>query len=404
MKLTLFKASLLCIGSLWLSLSCVADEPGFLAQPNAMEREHKIHDHDTSMMDWSTLTGDWGGVRSDLEDNGVTFEAVYTGEIARNFDPGLVSNKKETIYLDNLDMTLNIDTEKAGMWSGGTFFVYGLSNSGRDPSGSVIGDLQTASNIEAPNTIVVYEAWYEQRFSDSLSLLVGFHDLNSEFYVSEYSSLFLNSSPGIGAEISANVPVSIFARTGLAVRLHVDPTENWYIQTAVYDGDPATRTLKASEGKMYITETGLSSETGTYKLGYWKHTADINFNGKNFSSDYGYYGIVDQELLHLDGDSSIGAFIRWGAVPSDRNAITSHVDFGLHMHGLVSSRAEDDIGVAFIRASTAAGNETVYEFTYRAVLTPWLAAQPSLQWIQNPGAVAANHTVKVALLRFEVGF
>ncbi|MDQ6967055.1 MAG: carbohydrate porin [Mariprofundaceae bacterium] len=403
MKLTLFKASFLFMGGFWFSLPCVADEVGFLAQPNSMGREDKIHGHDTGVLDWSTLTGDWGGVRPDMEANGVTFEAVYTGEIVRNFDPGVVNNKKETIYLDNLDMTLTIDTEKAGMWSGGTFFVYGLSNSGRNPSTSVIGDLQTASNIEAPNTVSVYEAWYEQRFSDSLSLLVGFHDLNSEFYVSEYSSLFLNSTPGVGAEMSGNVAISIFARTGLAARLHIDPTENWYIQMAVYDGDPTTRALKASEGKMYITETGLHSTTGTYKLGYWKHTANLIFNGKAFSSDYGYYGIVDQELLHFGGDSSIGAFIRWGAVPSDRNKITSHVGFGLHMHGLISNRREDDIGVAYIRANTRTGNETVSEFTYHAVLTPWLSIQPSFQWIQNTGGLPSNRSVRVGLLRFVVG-
>ncbi|MDQ6967662.1 MAG: carbohydrate porin [Mariprofundaceae bacterium] len=404
MKLTLFKASFLFMGGFWFSLPCVAGDVGFLAQPSSTAREDKIHGHDTGMLDRSTLTGDWGGRRPSMEKNGVTFEAVYTGEVVRNFDPGMVNNKKETIYLDNLDITLTIDTEKAGMWSGGTFFLYGLSNSGRNPSASVIGDLQTASNIEAPNTVSVYEIWYQQQFSDFLSLLVGFHDLNSTFYVSEYSSLFLNSTPGVGAEMSGNVAVSIFARTGLAARLHIDPTENWYIQMAVYDGDPATRTLKASEGKMYITETGWHSTTGTYKLGYWKHTANIVFNGKAFSNDYGYYGIVDQELLHLGGDSSIGAFIRWGAVPSDRNAITSHVDFGLHMHGLISNRSEDDIGVAYIRANTGAGNETVYEFTYRAVLTPWLAIQPSFQWIQNTGGLASNNSVKVGLLRFEVGF
>jgi len=44
----------------------------------------------------------------------------------------------------------------------------------------------------------------------------------------------------------------------------------------------------------------------------------------------------------------------------------------------------------------------VYEFTYRSVITPWLAIQPSFQLIQNPGGDPANANIKVGLLRFEV--
>jgi porin len=398
MKSTLFKTTMLSMGLSLLPLSAFADAPGFLGLPGSTEREGKIHGHDS----WPRLTGDWGGARDSLEENGITFEAVYTGEIVSNFDPGLVNNKKENIYLDNLDITLTIDTEKAGMWSGGTFFVYGLGNSGRNPSESIIGDLQTASNIEAPNTFLLYEAWYEQQFSNLFSILVGFHDLNSEFYVSEYSSLFLNSSLGIGAEISGNMPISIFAKTGLAVRLRIDPIDNWYIRTAAYDGDPATRALNSSEGKMYIIESGISTETGAYKAGYWIHTADITFNGNNFSSDYGYYGIIDQQLFDLGEGRSTGAFVRWGAVPANRNEIISNIQFGLHMHGLIPTRNEDDFGIVYIRANTHAGNETVYEFTYRAVITSWLVVQPSFQLIRNPAGDPANPTMKVGLLRFEV--
>jgi porin len=416
MKLVLFKIVMLATAFSLLPLFAFADDTGFPGHPSSTEREAIVHEKKGTVslfrpeesklspffMNWPGLTGNRGGIRDAMEAGGITFEAVYTGEFAYNLDPGLVSNRKENIYLDNLDLTLTIDTEKAGMWSGGTFFIYGLYNHGRNPTEDVIGDLQTASNIEAPDTFLVYEAWYEQKFSNIFSILVGFHDLNSEFYVSEYSSLFLNSSPGIGAEVSGNVPVSIFAKTGLALRLHIDPADFWYIQAAVYDGDPATRALKAGEGKMYIIESGVSSETGTYKVGYWRHTADKIFNGKNFNSDYGYYGIIDQELFELGDHGTIGGFVRWGAVPANRNEIISHTEFGLHMHGLIPARDEDDLGIAYIRASTHIGNETVYEFTYRAVITPWLAVQPSFQLIRNPGGVPANSLIKVGFLRFEV--
>ncbi len=98
----------------------------------------------------------------------------------------------------------------------------------------MIGDLQTASNIEAPDHFLLQEAWYEQQFADGmLSLLFGLHDLNSEFYVSDYGSLFLNSSFGIGPDMTVNVPLSIFPRAGLAVRARIAPTLQSYLQAAI---------------------------------------------------------------------------------------------------------------------------------------------------------------------------
>ena len=374
-----------------------ADDPGFLGQPGSINREAKVHGHEED----NRLTGNWGGFRDSMESHGITFEAVYTGEFVSNFDRGLVNQNKETIYLDNLDLTLTVDSEKAGLWPGGTLFIYALRNRGKNPTEDVIGDLHTVSNIEAPDKFLLYEAWYEQQFTDSFSALVGFHDLNSEFYVSEYSSLFLNSTPGIGPELSGNIAPSIFPKAGLAVRLHYDPTDNWYVQAAVYDGDPATRGFQSDEGEMYIVESGFSSSTGTYKVGYWEHTDDIIFNGDRFNKNYGHYTVIDQKIIDLGNDRVVGGFFRWGDVPGNRNEITSHVDLGLHLHGLIPTRHEDDLGIAYIRANTRTGHEKVIELTYRIAVFPWLAIQPSYQRIENPGADRDNSAIDVGLLRFE---
>lgn len=333
----------------------------------------------------------------------MTLEAVYSGEFVRNYDPGLVNSRQETIYQDNLDLTVTVDTEKAGLWPGGTLFIYGLRNHGGDPSANVIGDLQTASNIEAPDNFLVHQAWYEQQVSDGLlSILFGLYDLNSEFLVSEYGSLFLNSSFGIEPEVSGNVPVSIFPKAGLAVRASIQPAEGWYLQVIGLDGDPQTRSLSSSEGTMFVAELGLHTDKGTYKAGYWLHTANRVFNGQSFSHDYGIYGIVDQELLSLEGGGSIGAFLQWGRVPRSRNEITQYFGVGLHMNGLLPTRDHDDLGIALARAYTHDGIENAIELTYRLVMAPWFSVQPSFQWIINPGGSAAAPSSKAGLLRFEV--
>ena len=345
-----------------------------------------------------------------MDDQGFTIEAVYTGEFAKNFtaNPVTANGLKKTVYQSDTDLTLTVDTEKAGMWSGGTFFVYGLGNSGGNPT-DYTGDLQGYSNIEAPNQWIVHEAWYQQEFAGGMfSILAGLHDMNSEFYVTDYGSLFLNSSFGIGPDLTGNVPAYIFPKAALGVRVKINPSENFYVQAAMYDGDSATRTFKSVEGKLWVAETGLSSDSGTYKLGYWQHTANKTFGGQTFSNDYGLYGVIDQELVKLDGDGVIGAFLQYGYTPKSRNEIYTYIGGGLHMHGIVPTRAEDDLGIAVARADFHAApnagkvSETAVELTYRLVATPWFAVQPSFQWVQNPGGDSAAPVVKAGLLRFEI--
>lgn len=363
------------------------------------------------VLSWPGITGTWDGQRQAMEDNGLKVEAVYTGEFARNFtaNPVTANGQIKTVYQTNMDLVVELDTEKAGLWPGGTFHLYGLGNTGGNPT-TYTGDLQGYSNIEAPNQYILYEAWYQQEFADGMvSILAGLHDLNSEFYVSEYGGLFLNSSFGIGPEMTGNVAASIFPKAGLGARLRVKPVDNFYVQAAVYDGDPATRGFRAGEGKMMIAEAGITSgDSNAYKLGYWQHTASFTFGAQTFSKNYGMYAVVDQQLAQFDSGGAIGAFVQYGYSPKGRNAIYTYIGAGLHLHGLIPGRSEDDLGLGMARADYHASptspkaSETALELTYRIVAAAWLAVQPSFQWISNPGGDPAAPTVKAGLLRFEV--
>jgi len=394
----------------WLGSGSAQAEDLFLGTTGSSQREAVVHGHDDGLLTWPGITGTWGGQREALDEQGVTLEAVYTGEFARNFkaNPVTANGQKKTVYQSDTDLTLTLDTEKAGLWAGGTLFVYGLGNTGGNPT-DYTGDLQGYSNIEAPNQWIVHEAWYEQVFGDgSFSILAGLHDMNSEFYVSEFGSLFLNSSFGIGPDLSGNVAASLFPKAALGVRVKVQPTENTYVQAAMYDGDSTTRNFKAAEGKLWVAETGFSSDSGTYKVGYWQHTANKTFGAQTFSSDYGAYAVIDQELLQLQNDGVIAGFLQYGAAPKERNEIYTYIGAGLHMHGLVPSRVEDDLGLAVARAdfhasvNAAKVSETAVELTYRLVVTPWFAVQPSLQWIHHPGGDAVAPVLTAGLLRFEI--
>lgn len=347
------------------------------------------------------LAGEMGGLRPRMQAHGLSLNAAYDGEFVRNLDPGLLSPRKDTIYEDDLDLEAELDTGAAGLWPDGTFYVHGLFNHGGQPTATVIGNLQTVSNIEATrNRFSVYEAWYQQAFpAASLSLLAGLHNMNADFYASRLDILFLNASFGIGPEVSENVPTSIFPRAGLGMRLRYGEEQGWYAEAGAYDGDPATRQLSAKEGAMLIAETGLHGAHGSVSGGAWLHTAHKSYAGQGFGNDFGGYALGEGRLLRFAGGAELGGFVQLGWVPARRNAITGYLGAGLHLAGL-PWRPDDEFGLATANARSHTGTEHVVELTWRAVLRAGLAVQPSMQWIINPGGDPAAATIRVLLLRF----
>ncbi len=336
---------------------------------------------------------------------GIQTDLSYIAETAHNFSGGV---KKGTANLATGNLDLTIDTDHAGWWPGGTFLIDFELNQGANPS-KIVGDFQALSNITDQNRTRLQQFWYQQELMDgTLSLLIGAHDLNSEFDASEYGSLFLNSSFGIGPEISANVTASLFPTAGLGARLLVQATDQIFVRTAIYDGDPATRALVSGEGKMIIGETGWVSGQAAYKIGIWRHTARHTApDGKIFSNDSGGYIVIDQPLTRWNS-SELGAFLQYGQAQSDRNTVHRYLGLGLHLTAPFAARPDDEAGLAMARtdfstierlANNTPKNETAFELTYRAQLLEWLAVQPSFQLISHPASAPNLSTAKALLLR-----
>ncbi|MDQ6964446.1 MAG: carbohydrate porin [Mariprofundales bacterium] len=335
----------------------------------------------------------------------VATELSYSIESVKNFSGG-ISRGSATLGAALLDVSF--DSAANGWWPGGTLFIEGLLDHGRDPSGAFIGDMQTASNIADGNRTRLQQLWYEQKLGESLSLLVGLHDLNSEFDVSEYGSLFLNSSFGIAPDISANAAgVSIFPQAGWALRLDFHPFDHLSLHGAVYDGDPTTRAVRSSEGTMKIVEAIWSSDTQAYKLGGWQHSGSKTApDGRVFGSDGGLYAVVDQSL-----GGGYGVFVQLGYAQQGRNDIGNYVGLGLHVEGSVLGRGGDELGIALARAgfsdvyrrvNSSSRAETVVELTYHLQLLSWLSLHPDLQWIQHPGGDPTLSAASVGLLRASI--
>jgi len=386
----------------------------------------------TLLADDTHLLSNLSEPRQRMEEQGFAIEAVLTTDIMYNIDGGI---ERDGTLLGNLDIAFEIDTEKAGLWKNGTFLIYGLGNfnSGKLLT-EIAGDFQATSNIEADEAFKLYEAWYEHRFSDHASLLFGLHDYNSEFDVVEYGGLFLQSSFGISPDISQNGP-SIFPVAALGTRLKVWPTENTYIMAALYDGVPgdpgnSTRTsirLGHDDGLFGALEIGHtvgdpgSLEYHKYAMGVWTLTAEVeNFAGNIQDENSGIYFIGEKTLFEEDaGRGSLGAFVQLGFTHADRNQVDSYWGAGLNYTGLFASRPEDVAGLAVASARNGSNfmdyardvdgqavdhTETTIELTYQARIQPWLAIQPDLQYVINPGMDRRLDNALVVGARIEVVF
>lgn len=378
----------------------------------------------------AALLGDWGGTRSGLEESGYTFNFEHTLEVASAFKEGV---RNDVVFLGNLDAQFALDAEKAFGWNGASFFVYYLVDWGKAPS-QLVGDVQVTSNIEVENSVSrFFEVWYQQNFmDDKLSFLIGLHDLNSEFYVTDASDMFLNSSFGIGAEFAqagTNGP-SIFPVTSLGFRVAAKPIENTYVRAAVYDAVPGktgndTGThirLSNDEGALLVTEVGYASESGTkLGVGVWHFTENFNDLAEVDSAgnalkrkNQGLFFVSEYQIME-----SLNTFARFGFASRHVNAIASNVAAGVTYSGLLPNVfSADSLGLGFTTAfatdkfrrnQSNAGvqtdsSETSIEVTYSMEILDGLTVQPDFQYVVNPSFATATNDAIIGTLRIITAF
>jgi porin len=391
------------------------------------------------------LSGDWGGFRKQLEDAGISFGVNDTSETLSNPTGGI---RQLTIYQGLLDLFLNLDLEKLAKWPDATFYIDGYWISGRGLSRNAVGNLLAVSSIEALASTRLHDMWFQQEFLDhQVSLRVGQIALDDEFYISQYSAGFVNSTFGCPDIWSTDLPSGgacyPFAAPG--ARFRVAPTSNLTLSAAVFNGNPAppgpgdpqvlnssgTNFLIGEGGFMPIAELAYSFDEqpisstllSDIKLGAWYHTGEFPDQRRDSSglspaspasngipamhgSNFGGYLVVDKMLWRRPDTATQGlaAFLRVGYAPPDRNLISLEVDTGFTFKGLFPDRELDVLGVGVSYAPIGHARrldrdqvlftgierpirdyESVLEITYETRIAPWWLLQPDLQLVFHPG-------------------
>jgi porin len=373
----------------------------------------------------------------------------YTGELVGSVSGGA---RREATALGMAGADLTVRLRRLIGWQGARAFFSLLGTHGGAPS-ELVGDVQGVSNMEAPGTVRLEEAWLQQNlFANRLSLLAGRYDLNTEFYRLQSAALFLNSSFGIGPEFgqSGVAGPSIFPNTAVGSRVEFDPSPFVGLRVAVLNGAPvdrpggAARLFAAADGALLVGEavvvrhpdsigmmrqrrfhigrSGPRPYAAKLALGGWYYTArfpdlSATLPGGDpvlHRGSGGVYLIGDQTVRPAGPGHSgpLTAFVQVGVGDGRVNQIAGYLGGGLTLGAPLAERLEDQLGVAVAAALNGsrfrdaqaaagmpAGAEVVLEATYMAQLGTWLAAQTDVQYVFHPGGLQHNRNALVLGLR-----
>ena len=391
--------------------------------------------------------GDPGNIRATLDAKGIDYNFTYIADLLGNPNGGV---KQGATYEGRLDMNLDVDLEKLFGFKNGAIHVEAFEINGRGLTGNNTQDLFTTSSIEAYPSAKLYEAWYEQKFDDGkVFVRIGQLAADTEFFISQTATLFVNSSYGFPAILANDLPNGgpAYPLATPGARVKYAPNDNWTFLAAIFNGDPAGpyngtgsglaqvrdgsgTAFRLQDAPLIFTEAQYAYNQGkdakglpgTIKVGYVHHFGD--FQDQNVPAgiyapqrgdDFGY-AIIDQTIYRKPGTDDQGAsvFLRVSGSPNDVNLIDFYVDGGVSYKGLIPGRPDDTVGVSGAYAHISndvsqqdilAGNAPLIrdysgliEATYQYVVAPGFSLQPDFQYLFHPGA----HGVAIPNLAFNV--
>ncbi|MDP1980306.1 carbohydrate porin [Undibacterium sp.] len=388
----------------------------------------------------TTLTGDWNGQRQTWLDRGISLDFTHRSDIVRNQDGGIATGTK---WLSYTDSRIRLELNKLMGWDGWTAYAQFHSELGGKPNIQKVGSFIGVDNIEVNTNTAQFSAlWLEKNIlDDRLAVLLGMYAIDTEFYVTDSSGVFLQPAMGMNisvAQTGKNGP-PIYPVASFATRVRYKSVDkNTYLQVAVLDGVPGDPEnprgthvkFAKGDGVLLIAEAGHFGEKpgGDDKalnktaIGIWRYSSHFDEisspdeNGKPLQrKNFGWYILTERTLLPKAGHPGQGlqGFLRFGTAQKDINQSDWSVNLGLNYVGFFDGRAEDQLalGMTYAHASEKYRKlnhtdnfEAVAEATYKMQVRPWLVVQPVVQCVFNPNMDASLKKAWVLSVRTEIAF
>jgi len=224
------------------------------------------------------LTGDWGGLRDDLGKKGIVFDVDLLTTPQAVLGGGRNTGGD---FWGNVDYTLNVDSQKLGLWPGGFFKVEadtGFGSNVFQDAGTLV-PVNTAALLPAPNdrTTALTNATLTQFLSPQFGVVAGKINMldlaGTEFY-GDYRTQFLNAAFNFPLTLE-QLPLSTFGGGVLAL-----PSEDIILSGLAIgpNGAPISNDVSQAfngvmivgSGKLTVKPFGL---VGHQSLGFtWNNT------------------------------------------------------------------------------------------------------------------------------------
>ncbi len=386
-----------------------------------------------------TLTGDWGGVRTTMEDAGISLKLFYNQQYQQNFRGGLETNNGHRLS-GSYDFVPELDFGKMGLIPNASFFMEakGTWSDGINPD--KVGALfNVNSDAGDDHALFIKKWWYKQFLLDKkIELRLGMLESNKDLvdvslYANHEDKDFLNRL----SIRDGTIP----HRTGLGAYLKLQPVDWFYFQALTLDAqnhDRQTGFNTAFHDERWFMgywEAGFTPKwqtdrgplPGRYRIGWWydprsKQVFENSLGGRkqpnHRGDDVGFYLGFDQMVWKEQSDpkdtQGLGVFARYGLAHGDVNKIDRSWQAGASYAGLVPTRDRDVAAFSVSQAILSdryhdevdhfADRETVYEWYYLIEVTPWCLITPDFQVITNPGGGKNDRDAIVGGVRIRIIF
>ncbi|QIA65574.1 hypothetical protein GT360_18760 [Vibrio astriarenae] len=369
-----------------------------------------------------TLTGDWAGIRSDLNANGFNFDIEYTNTL-QSVVAG--SEQKDLNNSHRFDMITSLDLEKMGLWEGGKLTTQLVARGGTANDFGYTGlSAPNAGQYGHDEDVFISSLFYTHQFSSATNMHIGKIDAfellrNAPFFGGATRHGFLNLA--FAAPPSGVTPPSFVG----AIANHT--IDNWRLSGMIYDPrDRYTDSLDMSG----LFEDGVNVNlSATYNTDWFNRSSSISTSltysteeGTDFSdlsatAQYKYNARVqvNHNLVERDGDSW-GLYLRAALADGNPNIIDGTFVGGLGGSALFFDRPMDTWGLGYYYYDLSnalqdsinhispelAQDESGFEAFYAYQAMPWLTLTGDIQYVVP--ALSTDSAAWVAGLRTNIRF
>ena len=400
---------------------------------------------DSAANDWmsgETLTGDWGGLRTDLAEKGITFDIDATMIFQNNAHGGANTTNAMRLSGSN-DIEIGLDFGKMGLWEGGSLLLHAESKWGGGIDKKVQSLIPTNFDAAKPLSaeqgfgldegavFLLSEIIYTQVLCDGKLILLGgklwgARAFDTNVFANDEESQFLNAGLRNNMIIPAFLPY-----TNWGVGAIVNPTDWLSVMTAVADTNGRAKTTGFEtafhgdtnytiihEWAFKVKPFGLD---GNQRFGaVWscmsypdldQSSPPLSGNSTDMSNtNCGVYYNFDQYVYQEEADPTqgLGLFGRFGYARGDVNAINYFYSIGVGGQGIIPDRDKDTFGLGYTHSNLSNDmpapfhSEQAVEVYYNIEVFPWLHISPDLQFVVNPGGTDANDVAVVWGMRMHM--